>query len=286
MSKLNESEQQKVKLTQKMYRARKESSAQEMDLEFLEKVESSDIIIVKGSYDYIENVFELIGIPYTLIEPEQVRLIELKPEQIVFVNCPGQIDMTGVEKLVGFVKRGGYMITTDWALKNVLERGFPGIVEYNNQPTGDEVVRIEVKEWDNPIIKNTFNKEDDPLWWLEGSSYPIKIIDKEKVEILVVSKELGEKYGEDPVVVSFWFEEGRIYHMISHFYLQKTETRSERHSQKASFYAAEKGVTGSFSAEEINQMDTMNVGEMESAYTTQSFINELIIEKKKKESKK
>ena len=74
--------------------------------------------------------------------------------------------------------------------------------------------------------------------------------------------------------------------MISHFYMQKAETRSERHSQKASFYAAEKGVSASFSEEEISQMDQMNVGEMESAYTTQSFINELIIEKKKKESEK
>ncbi|MHA1168794.1 MAG: hypothetical protein ACTSRU_13280 [Candidatus Hodarchaeales archaeon] len=154
MGKLNESEQQKVKLAQKLYRARKESSSQVEDLKFLEQVESSDIVIVKGSYDYIENVFELTGIPYTLIEPEQVRLIEFRPEQIVFVNCPGQIDMTGVEKLVGFVRRGGYLITTDWALKNVLERGFPGIVEYNNQPTGDEVVRIEVKDWDNPIKKS------------------------------------------------------------------------------------------------------------------------------------
>ncbi|MHA1168793.1 MAG: hypothetical protein ACTSRU_13275, partial [Candidatus Hodarchaeales archaeon] len=72
-----------------------------------------------------------------------------------------------------------------------------------------------------------------------------------------MSKELGEKYGEDPVVISFWFEEGRIYHMISHFYLQKTETRSERHSKKASYFVAEKGVSASFTPEEIDQMDGM-----------------------------
>ncbi|MFW9995719.1 MAG: hypothetical protein ACFFD4_27010 [Candidatus Odinarchaeota archaeon] len=269
-----------------MYKARKVSTAQKEDLDILESLKTNDVVIVRGSYDFIESVFGLVGIPYTLIEPHQVETAKLRTEQLVFVNCPGDIDKRGIENLVEFVRKGGYLVTTDWALKNVLETGFPGIVEFNGKETGDEVVSVEVKDWDNPIIKNTFSKEDEPAWWLEGASYPIRILDKENVEVLVVSKELGERYGEDPVVVSFWYEEGRIYHMISHFYLQRSETRTKRHQQKGDAYVTEKGMTAKFTAEEMEDLADMDLGEMESAYTAQSFINELIIEKKKSEQEK
>ena len=46
--------------------------------------------------------------------------------------------------MANFVESGGTLFTTDWALRNVIEPAFPGIIEYNDMPTGDDVVRIEV----------------------------------------------------------------------------------------------------------------------------------------------
>jgi hypothetical protein len=66
------------------------------------------------------------------------------------------------------------------------------------------------------------------VWWLEGSSYPIQILDKKKVKVLVRSDELKRRYGHDPVIVSFEWGEGIVYHMISHFYLQRSETRTKK----------------------------------------------------------
>jgi hypothetical protein len=166
LSKLDEKAKKKVKLAQKMYKAKKESTAQKKDLDILENLSESDVVIVKGEYDYIESVFDLVDIPYSLIEQHQVGLAKLRPEQLVFVNCSGSIDEKGIEYLREFVRKGGYLVTTDWALKNVLEQAFPGIVEFNGKETGDEVVSVVVKDWDNPIIKNTFRKEDEPAWWL------------------------------------------------------------------------------------------------------------------------
>jgi len=70
-------------------------------------------------------------------------------------------------------------------------------------------------------------KDASPVWWLEGSSYPIQILDK-KVKVLVRSDELKRRYKHDPVIVSFEYGEGIVYHMISHFYLQRSETRTQK----------------------------------------------------------
>jgi hypothetical protein len=117
-------------------------------------------------------------------------------------------------------------------LKHVLEPAFPGVVEFNQRQTADEVVRVEILDTADPFLNSLLGPNDDPQWWLEGSSYPIRILDENKVHVLVKSKDIQEKYGESPVFVTFDYEGGKIYHMISHFYLQRSETRTKTASQR------------------------------------------------------
>ena len=124
--------------------------------------------------------------PFTIINPKDLDHVELRPDQIIFINCPGKIKGQGLRKLTTFVNEGGFLFTTDWALKYILEKAFPGYVEYNERPTADEVVRVEVLENEDPFLKSILGPKDDPQWWLEGSSYPIRILDKEKVIVLVI----------------------------------------------------------------------------------------------------
>ena len=70
-------------------------------------------------------------------------------------------------------------------------------------------------------------KDAAPVWWLESSSYPIEILDK-KVRVLVRSDELKRRYKHDAVIISFEWGKGVVYHMISHFYLQRSETRTKK----------------------------------------------------------
>ena len=60
-------------------------------------------------------------------------------------------------------------------------------------------MRIEVALGHNPFLAGVIDGADDPQWWLEGSSYPIEILDTEGVEVLITSRELQERYGEAPV---------------------------------------------------------------------------------------
>lgn len=166
------------------------------DVAILDSVSDSDIVCVKGTYDHIHLVLEAIGIPFSHVSPESLLKMELKPEQTVYVNCPSSFPAEVARKLRVFVEAGGQLITTDWALKYVLEEAFPGTVRYSGSPTGDEVVAIEIVEKDDDILRGLFQpftattnlgmsvcigflhqeKDAAPVWWLENSSYPIEVI--------------------------------------------------------------------------------------------------------------
>ncbi len=256
------------------------------DYKILRSVSESDIIIVRGSYDHAETVFALTEIPFTVIDPVDVEDLQIRSDQILFINCPGSEIMTeGVELIRKFVKNGGYLITTDWALKFILEKAFPGIVKYTGNPTPDDVVRIEILDPDNVFVQGLLTEKSEPVWWLEGQSYPIQILDKNKVKVLITSKELEKKYGEAPVAITFPSGYGKVFHMISHFYLQRTETRSERQKLSSIEYVTEQGLMKE-EVETVSELEDLTVGEVESAFTSTKFMQNIILDKKKQEKTK
>ncbi|UCD02073.1 MAG: hypothetical protein JSV23_03360 [Promethearchaeota archaeon] len=256
-----------------------------LDLEILRKVKDSSIVIVAGSYDKIELVLELIKIPYILIQPEEVDQIELNPKQILIINCPGNVYEDALPKIKEFVKKGGFLFTTDWALLNILEKIFPRYLKYNQKPTADDCVRVEVLDKSNKFLEGLFNEDADPIWWLESSSYPIQILDRTQVKVLIVSKEMQEKYGEAPIVITFDYGDGTVLHMTSHYYLQRAELRTKRHKMSAKEYAMKEiGLTADEAA--MEELDGLSLGEAESAYSTTQFISNVIVEQQKKVEKR
>jgi len=251
----------------------------------IEDISANDLVVVDGTYDHIHLVLSFLRIPFTRISQEQVINAKLMPHQTVFVNCAGSFPEKAARKLATFVSEGGQLITTDWALKSVLEQAFPGYVAYNNKPTSDEVVRIEVVDKDDPVIKGFLDEKTEPVWWLEGSSYPIKILNEKKVKTLIRSKELNNKYGEDPVLIKFEHGKGVVYHMISHFYLQRTETKDAIQASSANEYLMEMAPGVAQQQEVIKKTETMNYGEIQSANTSSEMIMRAVVNQKKKNMK-
>ncbi|MBI2265526.1 MAG: SH3 domain-containing protein [Armatimonadetes bacterium] len=256
------------------------------DLKALEKIKSSDILVVPGSYDHVQDVLKAAQIPHTIVRPEELSRIPLDPKQMLMINCPGNgIDEKGIARIKAFVSEGGFLFTTDWALKHVLERAFPGIVQYNNHPTSDDVVRVEVKEKDN-LLRFVMTEKSEPLWWLEGSSYPIRILDPKRVKVLITSKEMKSKYGEDPIAILFHYGDGRVFHLTSHFYLQRSELRSQRQKKDATSYVkGELGLNSPKAAPVAPDLQGLSTGGVESAYTAQQFIANVVVERKKSQGK-
>lgn len=250
------------------------------NIRILDGLKTSDVIVVDGSYDHIHNVLESLKIPFARMGQRGLLKAKLEPHQTVFVNCSASFPDGAARKLAAFVAAGGMLITTDWALTHVIEAAFPNTIAYNRVPTGDDVVRIEVTDKKDSLLSGFLDEKAAPVWWLESSSYPIKVLDKERVKVLIKSAELKQKYGEEAVVVSFDHGKGTVYHMISHFYLQRTETRDQRQTLAASEYFKDKGA----SSEKIRKAEATKVtyGEIQSANTSADFVSRMIIKQKKK----
>lgn len=250
------------------------------DAEALAAVEASDIVVVRGCYDHVEQVLDAFEMPFTPISGEQLGAVRLRPEQLLVVNCPGEVPRDAVAQIESFVAAGGSLFTTDWALRHVVEPAFPGTISYNERPTRDDVVRVEIRDHDNPFLAGVMDAADDPQWWLEGSSYPIKVLDPDRVNVLIASAEMEAKYGESPIAVLFEHGEGEVFHMVSHYYLQRTELRSQRHSMAGAVYAHEKGVAAT--PELMRDMADISLGEVESASTSARLFANVVAHKKRK----
>lgn len=274
------------KVSNQLVRERMERDNPE-DVAILDTVKGSDIICVRGTFDHIHLVLSAIGVPFDHVDPHQLMKMDLKPEQTIYVNCPSSFPKEVALKLRKFVEDGGMLITTDWALKHVIEVAFPGTVKYNDRGSGDEVVSVEIVDKEDEILKGFIDQEKDaaPVWWLESSSYPIKVLDKEKVKVLVRSDELQRRYGEDPVIISFEWGKGLVYHMISHFYLQRSETRTQKQATSASSYAKAQGASAATVAmyEEMDEISPqMNYGAVQSAATSSEFVSRALVKQKKR----
>jgi hypothetical protein len=250
----------------------------------LDEVEAGDVIVVAGCYDHVESVLDALAVPHGLVQPQELDRLALRPEQLLIVNCPGQVSAAAITRVRAFVEAGGSLFTTDWALKHVIEPAFPGVLAFSKRPTSDDVVRIEVKDRDNLYLQGVLDGQDDPQWWLEGSSYPITVLDKDRVQVLITSRELEEKYGEAPVAVWFRWGEGDVFHMISHYYLQRTELRTQRHSAAAATYFKEKGVAPD--EEVLGCVDDLCLADVESAKPSAAFMANVIAEKKARQRRK
>ena len=249
----------------------------------LENTTADDLVVIDGDFDHIHLVLSSLELPFTRIDHDQLAAFDFKPHQTVFVNCASSFPPAQAKRLAAFVAKGGQLITTDWALKYVLEVGFPGYVGGNGRYTIDDVVPIEVIDQEDPVLKGFLDEETKPVWWLEGISYPIRVINKNKVKMLVRSEELKEKYGEEAVLVRFEHGKGVVYHMISHFYLQRTEIKDVKQEEKAEKYIIVKG--GARNKNLLKQAASLSYGQVQSANTSAEFIMRAVIHHKKGRAK-
>jgi hypothetical protein len=101
-----------------------------------------------------------------------------------------------------------------------------------------------------------------------GQQLSIRILQPDKVKVLIRSKEIQERHGESPVFISFEYGEGVVYHMISHFYLQRAETRTLRQAAPSMSYVAAKGIGGqALRKYEDLGAEELTTGQLESAFT-------------------
>ena len=237
---------------------------------------TQEAVVVEGCFDHTERVLDALGLSYRAIPPEGLATIEMRSDQPLFINCPGELPPESIRWLRNWVEtEGGCAVTTDWALPNCVQKAFPGFIEHNGRSTTDDVVSVTVAPEGMAMLGDLIATDDDPRWWLEGSSHPIRVLDSDRVEVLIESDEMKSKYGDSPIAVRFHPGKGTVYHMVSHAYLQRTKAKSMKQEASAADFLTKKGITGDAAATLKNDQ---TVGEVEAAYLSVSLVGRILSE--------
>ena len=248
-------------------------------LELLRSLGEGDVLVYSGTYDSVQEVLKRLDIPFSM----RPTVAKLRNARIVFANCSSSGNKTLVKHAEPFVRNGGWLVSTDWSLLNVVECCFPEKVAYKRgRNSGDEVVAVEPNLdslWSDVVVLGA-----DPQWWLEGSSYPIRVVDEENVHVEAASHELLVRYDAPAVSVRFDWGRGHVYHVISHLWLKRTRTPSaNRYAAPGCDFLREGMRLSDASIEKVlastrAKADTFNFATLQSAATSTELVAQLCIE--------
>lgn len=251
------------------------------DFKLIREAAGADVVVVSGVYDRVQDVLRAVQIKHVVIPPHLLERLDLLATQTLMINCPGDVTDSAIGKLRSFVARGGYLVTTDWALR-LLPRAFPNTVEHNGKTTPNDVVAVHVHDQNEPLLRHVKVMRDHPRWWLEGSSYPIRVKDPKGVRVLMSSEEMSKKYGDGAVVVAFRHQQGKVLHMTSHFFLQQSKLVAESEKKAGREFAKGAGLSDK-DVDAMRQsgvnLDDVKSGELNAAYSMQQVSTNLIVEK-------
>ncbi len=248
------------------------------DLATLDGVRPGDVAVYSGSYDQAEEVFRCLRVPVT-VDPDPVKLKAL----IVFVNCSGGYKSGLVENIGRHVQSGKWLVTSDWALDQLLERAFPNTLRWNKKSTGTEVVSVEPSMeslWAETVVLGA-----TPQWWLWGS-HPFEVVDSERVTIEAVSHDLLTRYDAPVVAAGFDWGMGHVFHVISHFWAKTTATPTLRYTGpgtdflRAGMRLSEPGIDHVLREAKIAP-DTVNFAMLQSAVTATELVAQLCVRAKR-----
>ncbi|KKN17436.1 hypothetical protein LCGC14_0965840 [marine sediment metagenome] len=204
------------------------------------------ILAINGRYEKPKKVIEYMYASLKkVVREKEVMKEDLSQYDVVLIGCPGSdLPHAAHQKIRDFVMNGGWLMTTDWALKSIIENIFPGFIRWNRGKTADAVVACQIVQPDHPFLDGVLSeiqqskwqkqsvkktKKNEFRWWLETKSFPIQVVNYQAVRVLINSYELQDKWGESPVLVEFDYGKmgGRVIHMISHTHLQKGALRGK-----------------------------------------------------------
>ncbi|MBW2460567.1 MAG: hypothetical protein JRH11_02890 [Deltaproteobacteria bacterium] len=260
---------------------RRMSRSRPRDLALLDAAREAEVIVVRGEFDRVQDVLTALEMQHVVLPPRLVGRLPLMSTQTVMVNCPGNVGRRGVEKLRRFVETGGFLVTTDWALR-LAGRAFPETIRRSGRETGNDVVPVEVVGDDHPFMEHVQATDDTLRWWLESSSYPIRVIDTRRVEVLLSSETMRRRYGQAAIAVTFPAGEGRVLHTTSHFYLQQSRLTSARDRARGSAFARDLGLDDRDMNELRSQgLDDVRVGQVAGAFAMQQLISNVLVTKRR-----
>ncbi|HEY9714930.1 MAG TPA: hypothetical protein V6C72_15790, partial [Chroococcales cyanobacterium] len=174
------------------------------------------IIEVKGQWDDSGHILHSFGLLADKVNPNKVAQMSLDGVAVLVVDCAGEIPNQGLPAIEAFVRKGGYLLTTDWALDGCLARAIPGYVDWNGGYSRAELVDATVVSPNPDLVRGAVPRA---YWKLDSKCQTVKVNRPQSVEVLVTSQTLAR---EDPnglgaLAVTFKHGRGRVLHLVGHF---------------------------------------------------------------------
>lgn len=108
------------------------------------EVSKATVVIVRGSADAMEQVLTRAKVRFALVTVEELADLPLHSKQVVMVNCTGQMSDAARARLKRFVTAGGFLYTTDHAVKYVIEDLFPNTIAFTGTSSAQEIFPVKL----------------------------------------------------------------------------------------------------------------------------------------------
>jgi hypothetical protein len=186
-----------------------------------EEVRQAQVVVVSGSADHMEQVLRKAGAKFVVVSAAEIANLPLHSQQVLMVNCRGDLPAPARERVRRFVAAGGFLYTTDHAVHELIEPTFPGTIAWNHVTTQQLVFPLQVygDKSARGLLKHLGGSAAQ-RWQLAGGGYLFKVLDPHRVETLMESKEVAARYGTGVLGVRFKYEDGYVIHVTGHFYTQ------------------------------------------------------------------
>lgn len=203
--------------------------------------EDLDIVVLqtrKGG-DNIQFLLNDYGIEHRIIRAASIKKVGLHPHALFVANCPGEITKSDVERLQWYVRAGGYLFASCWALTHTVQEAFPGVVQkLHTRAQIVDTVRAEECPSNSPLIEGVFDGVTLPLYELMGS-HVIDVIDPERFEVLIDSPECATRWGDGNLAGWFTIGHGLILDSANHFDLQGMSQQRLRDEKERMAFAVD-----------------------------------------------
>lgn len=183
-----------------------------------------NIVVIGGDFDKMELVLDLYRIPHTVVTLDEFLARRQGRMKVLCINCmrapTGEARKRKLVQVVRtFVQGGGWLITSDWSVEPCLTLSFPSYVKVAPpaRTNRDTTVDVSPVRLTSPLLEGVFERRIQTRWWLEDSSRFVTV-DPDRVEVLVTSAEMRERYGSEVVVFQFTAGSGHVLHLLGHFY--------------------------------------------------------------------
>ncbi len=194
-------------------------------IERLGGLSRDQIVVVEGEYDKMELVLDLYRIPHTAVKRAEVLQNAFPRAKVLCFNCSRKPEDENrdryAERVRDFVARGGWIVTSDWAVDPYVTHTWRGFVQTvdtkKRQP--DTTIAVHPTHADSPLLRGVFAAREHARWWIEETSTLVQV-DPRKVDVLVTSDDMLQRFGAAVVALEFHpaKRSGKVLHLVGHFY--------------------------------------------------------------------